>query len=420
MSSILYLDCSSGISGDMTVAALLDLGADEKVLKKALDSLDTEGFEVRISRVKKGGIEACDFQVILDSAHDGHDHDMEYLHGPGHDKEEKQEQAHSHRGLAQILETIHKAQMTQGARKLASGIFHILAQAEAKAHGVSVKEVHFHEVGAVDSIVDIVAAAVCLDNLGIHQVAVPVLCDGHGTIRCRHGVIPVPVPAVVNIAQEHGLTLQITEVEGELVTPTGAAIVAAIRTTDKLPRQFRIRRTGLGAGKRTYERPSILRAMLLEEEHREQDEIYKLETNIDDCCGEVLGHTMNLLLEAGARDVHYAPVFMKKNRPAYQLNVICTPEDVERLEGIIFRETTTIGIRRVRMERTVLPRETETVQTSLGPAQVKVCSWGTESWVYPEYESVTRLARENGCSYRDAYENIRKECALPGQDGREV
>ena len=189
MSSILYLDCSSGISGDMTVAALLDLGADEKVLKKALDSLDTEGFEVRISRVKKGGIEACDFQVILDSAHDGHDHDMEYLHGPGHDKEEKQEQAHSHRGLAQILETIHKAQMTQGARKLASGIFHILAQAEAKAHGVSVKEVHFHEVGAVDSIVDIVAAAVCLDNLGIHQVAVPVLCD---PLQARRDSCPRP------------------------------------------------------------------------------------------------------------------------------------------------------------------------------------------------------------------------------------
>lgn len=296
--------------------------------------------------------------------------------------------------------------MTPGARKTAVRIFEILAEAEAKAHGVPVDQVHFHEVGAVDSIVDIVSVAVCLDNLNITEVIVPSLCEGQGTIRCQHGIIPVPAPAVVNIAQAYGLGLRITEVQGELVTPTGAAIVAAVRTGTRLPDVFEVTKIGMGAGKRNYDCPGFLRAMLIRSEAKERDRIYKLETNIDDCSGERLGYTMERLLENGARDVHYIPVYMKKNRPAYQLNVLCDEADIRKLEQIIFEETTTIGIRRAPMERTVLQRRAALVQTPLGEAQVKLSTLGDRERCFPEYDSVIRLCRQHGKSYQDVYQMI--------------
>lgn len=415
MGNCLYLECCSGISGDMAVAALLDLGADENVLRKVLKSLPVDGFEVEISRVKKAGLDACDFLVKLDEAHKNHDHDMAYLHGsaagnaheagchtPAH--------SHEHRGLTEILEIIDKTELSAGARQTAVKIFRILAEAEAKAHGVPAEQVHFHEVGAVDSIVDIISLAVCVDDLGITEVIVPELCEGRGFVRCQHGMIPVPVPAVVNIAQVYGIGLHLTSTEGELVTPTGAAFVAAVRTSDRLPDRFVIRKTGMGAGKRTYDRPSLLRAMLIEPTERKTDLIYRLETNIDDCSGERLGYVMECLFAAGARDVHYTPVFMKKNRPAYQLNVICSKEDVPKMETVIFRETTTIGIRKTAMERTVLERKLMKVKTVLGEADVKVCTLPDgEIRYYPEYESAVKLAKAHGISYQQAFSCILHE-----------
>lgn len=268
MDNTLYLDCSYGISGDMFVASMLDLGADRAVMLKALESLLVHGFEVTISRVEKSGHNACDFNVILDEKHENHDHDMEYLHGSAKENShnEAHHQDHECRGIEEIKEIIQKADMTQGARALAVKIFTILAHAEAKAHEVPVEKVHFHEVGAVDSIADIVAAAVCFDNLGISRTIIPKICDGTGTIRCRHGLLSVPVPAVKNIDLAHKLNLHMTEVEGELVTPTGAAIAAAIRTDEQLPGHFTTCRTGLGAGKRAYKCPGILKAVLIKED----------------------------------------------------------------------------------------------------------------------------------------------------------
>ena len=436
MGKCLYLECMSGISGDMTAAALLDLGASRGPLERALRSLPVDGFSVAVSRVKKSGLDVCDFDVRLDAAHENHDHDMEYLfgggrqpavehgeghehacdhghvhdhdgHGHGHDGHDPSH-PHEHRGMKEILEILSRADMTERARATAVRIFTILADAEAAAHGVDRSRVHFHEVGAVDSIVDIVTAAVCLDDLDVTEVIVPYLCEGNGMVRCQHGLIPIPVPAVVNIAQAHGLTLKPTDIQGELVTPTGAAIAAAIRTSDRLPERFTIERVGLGAGKRQYERPSILRAMLIADASAGSDEICKLETNIDDCTGETLGYVMERLFEAGARDVHYTPVFMKKNRPAWQLNVICDPKDRESMEKIIFAETTTIGIRRVNMQRTVLERECVRISTPLGEADVKLCrSAGTEK-CYPEYDSVKALAQKSGRSFQEVYELVRQ------------
>lgn len=436
MSRSLYLECYSGISGDMTVAALLDLGADAGVLKRALQSLPVSGFTIEIGRVKKSGLDACDFRVVLDSKHENHDHDMEYLHGHGaaenvhehvHDNGHTdgghivdghsvdghfhhEHSHHEHRGLPEILEIIDGSCISARAKETARHIFMVLAEAEAKAHGVLPKEVHFHEVGAVDSIVDIVAVAVCLDDLDITEMIVPVLYEGQGTVRCQHGVIPVPVPAVTHIVQAHGLKLHMTNTQGELVTPTGAAIVAACRTKERLPGQFNIEKVGIGAGKRNYDRPSMLRGMLIREESVKEDGIWKLETNIDDSTGEALGYVLERLFAAGALDVHYIPVYMKKNRPAYQLNVICAYEKMDEMERIIFEETTTIGIRRVRMERTVLEREIRTVKTSLGMAQVKVCPLEGKIHFYPEYESAAKLSRKHGLSFQTAYRMIQGEC----------
>lgn len=451
MGKTLYLECYSGISGDMTVAALLDLGADRSVLDRVLKSLKVSGFETKISRVVKSGIDACDFDVVLDKEHENHDHDMEYLHGhhhKGHENnhfydhnhahEDEAEHFHSHehnhahgagsaqdrhhhehRGIKEITYIIEHSAMTENAKKIALRIFEILAEAESKAHNVPVDQVHFHEVGAVDSIVDIVSVAVCLDDLDVTEVIVPVLWEGRGTVRCQHGILPIPVPAVANIVSANHLYLKMTEVEGELVTPTGAAIVAAVKTKDKLPETFEIQKIGIGAGKRQYECPGILRAMFISEsteqakgrnpkaENQEiKDTIIKMETNIDDCSGEVLGFVMERLMKAGARDVHYVPVFMKKNRPAWVLNVICKEEDMEMLQNIIFEETTTIGIRYSIMERTILPRETRTLPTPWGEVLAKVCTLNGKEQLYPEYESVAQLSREKEIPFAEIYRYI--------------
>jgi hypothetical protein len=404
---MLYLECLSGISGDMTVAALLDLGADEGTLLRALSSLPLDGYEVEISRVKKSGLDACDFNVRLDT--DNHDHDMGYLHGETqeHHAEHEKEHAHPHRTLNEITRIIQAGDLTSGARVLALHIFDILADAEARAHGVSRDEVHFHEVGAVDSIVDIVAAAVCLDDLAPDKVIISSLSEGQGTVRCQHGVIPIPVPAVANIVVSYGLPVHHTGVMGELVTPTGAAIAAAVMHEDNvLPEDYRILRLGIGAGKRDYATTGILRAMWIEplEQHEDiahasMDSILKLEATIDDATGEQLGYCMDCLMEAGARDVSFVPVYMKKNRPAYEIHVICDLEHAERMEEILFRETTTIGVRRCEMARRVMEREIQSVETIYGTADVKVCTCGNIKKVYPEYDSVVEICKKTGLDF---------------------
>ena len=411
MGNTLYLECYSGISGDMTVAALLDLGADEGVLRSVLSSMNIEGYSIHISRVSKAGIAACDFDVVLDKKYENHDHDMEYLYSEEHHHSHEehthvhseQPHSHEHRNLEEIMAIIDSGDMTDRARQIAKDIFRVLAKAESKAHGVDIDEVHFHEVGAVDSIVDIVSVAVCIDNLDIDRVIVPELYEGTGSVRCQHGIIPVPVPAVLQVVADNDISLHITSVKGELVTPTGAAIVAALKTADRLPDTFHIEKIGVGAGKRNYDRPSMLRGMLITGDEEKKDYIYKLETNIDDVTGENLGYVMDRLLEEGARDVHYLPVFMKKNRPAYELVVICKEEDIARLENIIFRETTTIGIRRMKLERSVLPREIKEIDTTIGRAAVKICHIGDEERVYPEYSSVAKLCKKNNIPFTMAY-----------------
>lgn len=471
MGKTLYLETSSGISGDMFVAAMIDLGADPEALERALNSIPADGFMVEISSVKKSGIACCDFNVILDAAHENHDHDMAYLYGPApvssaasqeeaprchchedeeahhchedeeahhchcHDEEEhhchchEEEAPHCHghggeephhhhehhhhhgRHLAEIMDIIDATDMTDSAKALAGKMFHIVAEAESLAHHMPLEEVHFHEVGAIDSIVDIIAAAVTFDSLGITDVIIPCLTEGRGTVRCQHGVLPVPVPATMNIIEAYDMPLTIMEAKGEYVTPTGAAIAAAICTTHQLPKAFRIVRTGLGAGKRDYtERTNILRAYLIEGNAMEEgkDEIVKLETDIDDSTGEALGYTIDRLMQAGALDVHYSPVYMKKNRPAWELTVICKKSRMEELEDIIFKETTTIGIREFpSVMRSILHRNQKQVETPFGIAEVKEVALLGERRFYPEYESVKAIAEKEHLPFAEVYHLVK-------------
>ena len=319
--------------------------------------------------------------------------------------------------MPEIREILSASSLSPAARATALRIFDVLAAAEAKAHGTDIDQVHFHEVGAVDSIVDIVTIAVCLEDLQLAGVVVGSLTDGCGTIRCQHGIMAVPVPAVTNIALQHNLRLKISHIEGELVTPTGAAVAAAIRTSGRLPDEYRIIASGMGAGKREYSVPSFLRLLLLEAEEGAgdvqadtavmADTVVRLETNIDDSNGEAMGLVMEKLMAAGALDAWFTPIYMKKNRPAYMLGVICRPEDTGSMEGIIFRHTSSIGIRSQLFQRHIMERELQEIMVDGIAVQVKLCRYGDIEKCYPEYSSIRRLQERKGLDYLSAYELIR-------------
>ena len=446
MGKTLYLDCSSGISGDMTVAALLDLGASEQRLREALSTLPAHGFDVAVTRVRKSGLDACDFDVRLDAAHENHDHDMAWLYGHldasdhehahehDHDHEHAHEHAHvhehehehsaehdhahehhhhhhEHRSLADVCAIIDASAMSEHAKELAHAVFGKLAEAEAKAHGATPETVMFHEVGAIDSIVDICSVAICLDDLDVTEVIVPSLAEGHGTIRCAHGIMPVPVPAVVNLCQAAGIALVPAPVTGELVTPTGAAIVAALRTGSALPASYAIERVGYGAGKRAYESCSgVLRAVLIasagsdDAGDGDRSTVTKLESDLDDCTGEALGRVIELLMAAGAREAHAIPIVMKKGRPGHQLEVICDGKLAPALERIIFENTTTIGIRSMDMRRHALPRTPDNIETPYGRVSTKlVVMPDGHVRAYPEYSSVIEACERTGASFQDVF-----------------
>ena len=386
----LYLECRSGISGDMTVAALIDLGATEENLRHTLAQLPLDGYEIRIGRVQKSGLDACDFDVILEEEKGAHVH-----------------HAHVHRTWRDIEQMLDGAGLKPRVLELSKQMFRIVAEAEGKVHGRPADEVHFHEVGAVDSIVDIVSTAACMEELNIDKVVTSHIWEGQGHVRCQHGILPVPVPAVLQIAASHGLTLRQTEQQGEMVTPTGAAIAAL--SEGKKPEKFKIEKVGLGAGKKEFPKANVLRAMLIKEERQPEERLWMLESNIDDCSGEVMGYCLECLLEAGARDAFFVPIYMKKNRPAYQISVLCNEEQIEKMNAILFRGTTTIGVRRFPVEREVLERRIEEVTTPYGQAKVKVCLLEGKEMHYPEYESVKKLAKEQGMAYGDAYQMVKEQ-----------
>ncbi|MBS5124599.1 MAG: LarC family nickel insertion protein [Clostridium sp.] len=267
--NILYLECYSGISGDMVVASLIDLGVDLKYLKEALESVPIYGYTIKISKVKKNGVEACDFNVIIDEGH------------------------HVHRNLNDVFMIIKESKITLNAKKLAMKIFYIEAEAEAKAQGVEIEQVNFDEFGVVELIIYIVAVAVCLDYLNINDAVISEIYEGKGHVECQEGFVPIPVPAVTNMVLKYKMPIKITSNDGEMITATGMAIASAIKTKEALPESYVIKAIGVGAGKKDYNNSNILRAYLIQEAERQQvEKILSLEINIDDCSGETIGYTM--------------------------------------------------------------------------------------------------------------------------------
>jgi uncharacterized protein (TIGR00299 family) protein len=406
----LYFDCFSGISGDMTIAALIDVGVDFDYLRTEIAKLPVEGFELRLGRVTRANIAAAKFDVdVVDHGHreeDGHEdgparegahtHPTDHGHTPG---------AHFHRKASEIISMIRQSSITSGARGRAVDIFEKLAISEGQVHQVPPEDVEFHEVGAIDSIVDIVGAAIGLDALGAQRFLCSPINIGGGFIHCQHGVYPVPAPATANLLTDAQVYSKY--VEAELVTPTGAAILAA--TVDRFGPMdgFRIERVGYGAGTRSFpDFPNCLRMFLGSESEADVTnpaaDIVVIEANIDDMSAEQLAYAGERLLEAGAVDVVTIPVLMKKGRPGHLLQVLVPPDRQDEISGTMFEETTTIGVRMRGVARRVLDREIVQVETAGGPVSVKVsCFNGRIVTVSPEYEDCARLARETKRPFRD-------------------
>ncbi len=452
---ILYFDCFAGISGDMTIGAMLDLGVSADWLTQELSKLGLGGYTLKVTPDEKKGISGTRFRVILEdssghetedpgllAAQNGHGHDHQHFHdhedgsahedphshehdhghhhshshdthGHSHTHEhvhgsESHPHSHSHNSYSDIRQLILNSGIDEDAKGTALRIFHRIARAEAKVHGKDLDTVHFHEVGAVDSIVDIVGTALCLKALGVDRIYCSPVHTGSGFIKCAHGFMPVPAPATLEIFTESALRPYATHLRGEFTTPTGAAILAEIATPlDGLP-SATIIKTGYGAGTKDFEIPNMLRLILAEHPDEPAQPIWSLEANMDDIPGEVLGYTLEKLMAAGALDAYYTPVQMKKNRPGVLLTVLCAPDHRSALEALILRETTTLGLRRHSVDRTTMHRHTDTVETPWGPVRIKIASWQELRKVSPEYEDCRRIAEEQGLPLRDVMEKVIK------------
>ena len=443
-----YFDCFSGASGDMIVGALLDAGADLAALRQALATLGPPspmdgawgGCRLEAAKVRRGALAATKFDVLLDepaaatppagqgpSPHADdhhHDHAREIGRGQGFQAAEAPEAAahQPHRRLADIERIILAGRLPGRAAERAVEIFRRLGAAEARVHGIDVQEVDFHEVGAVDSIADIVAAAVCLELLGIERVLCSPLPLGSGRVRTAHGVLPVPAPATVELLKGAAIAAPAPDGQqptGELTTPTGAAILATLAESFGPPPEMTLEAVGYGAGSRgdpnrPYGRlgspdggplPNVLRVLIGQEggPAATADTVIELSANIDDCTGEVLGAAIEKLLAAGCVDAWAAPICMKKSRPAWMLSALCAPGDADRIEALIFAETTTFGIRRRVCGRSKLSRRYETVETPYGPIRVKVGSRGLGGpavTASPEFADCQAAAEAHGVSVR--------------------
>jgi hypothetical protein len=375
---IAYLDAFSGISGDMTVGALVHAGLPLAAIRDAIATLGLHDVEVDAEPVSRSGIRATKFHVRVHGEHADHAH------------------GHGHRSWADIRELLRRSALPDVARASALAIFARLAEAEGRVHGVPAERVEFHEVGALDAIVDVVGAALGFAHLGVDAVYAGPLPMGQGFVRAAHGPLPVPAPAVTELLA--GRPVRLEDGAAELVTPTGAAIVAALARPGPVP-EMRVDAVAYGAGTRTLaDRPNVLRILLGEPVVAPgADEVVVLETTVDDMSPQLWEHVLDRLLAAGARDAFLVPVVMKKSRPATMLRVLAAPADRDRLAGIVFAETSTIGLRHTTWARMVLPREERTVETPYGTVRVKIAHApdGTPN-VAPEFEDCRRLAAERG------------------------
>ena len=450
---ILYFDCATGISGNMAIGALLEICDGEQYLRDELAKLEVPGYQLNVIKRDSHGIGGTYVEVLeantgipVDAMHDGnknvgssatlglhhghthshhheldsspehhshghyhdhiHDHSLDnHCHNHQDDNDNNHNHNYVHRTYADIKQIIEDSGITEDAKNLSKSMFHKVAVAEAKVHGKPIDEVHFHEVGAIDSIVDIVSVAILMDYIKPDRVISSVVSDGYGTIKCAHGVLSVPVPATSMIYKNEHIRFKQIEVPTELVTPTGAAIISTFAESYGLMPEMNLNKIGIGVGSRNIGGPNTLRVFLGEdvtaEGETQNGDIIVINSNIDDSSGEDLGYVLEKLMDAGALDVSYAPIFMKKNRPSYRLEVICRAETREKLSEIIFDETTTIGVRYYPVQREELTRVRTLVDTELGQIEAKqVSTISGHTYTYPEYESMKSIASELGISMK--------------------
>jgi len=386
---ILYYDCFAGISGDMNLGALIDLGVDPDYLIAELQKLNIEGFHLEIQKDIRRGISGTKATVVVEN--------------PDNEK---------HRHLRHVEELVNQSTLSPEVKSLSLKIFDQIAVAEGKVHNISKERVHFHEVGALDSIADIVGAAICLDYLKVDKVMSSAIQLGGGMVKCAHGLMPVPAPATTEIVQ--GVPVKSGLVQHEATTPTGAAILVA--TVDEFTDQidFPIQKTAYGIGQRDVsEVPNVLRIYLSETSGGAKDtrfeDAWMLECNIDDMNPEWYNHLFSKLLEAGASDVFLTPIIMKKSRPANTLSVLCSKNIVPEMKAIIFNNSTTIGLREYPVTKTVLYRNEKEIETELGTVRVKYSSFqGKEIRVKPEFEDLKKLALQHNLSLNEVERIINK------------
>ena len=450
---ILYFDCATGISGNMAIGALLEICDGEQYLRDELAKLGVPGYQLNVIKRDSHGIDGTYVEVLeantgipVDAIHDGnknvgssatlglhhghthshhheldsspehhshghyhdheHDHSLDnHCHNHQDDNDNNHNHNHVHRTYADIKQIIEGSGITEAAKELSRSMFQKVAAAEAAVHGKPIDEVHFHEVGAIDSIVDIVSVAILMDYINPDRVISSVVSDGYGTIKCAHGVLSVPVPATSMMYKNEKIRFKQIEVPTELVTPTGAAIISTFAESYGLMPEMNLNKIGIGVGSRNIGGPNTLRVFLGEDVtadgETQNDDIIVINSNIDDSSGEDLGYVLEKLMDAGALDVSYSPIFMKKNRPAYRLEVICRAETREKLSEIIFDETTTIGVRYYLVQREELARIRTLVDTELGQIEAKqVSTTSGHTYTYPEYESMKAIASELGISIK--------------------
>jgi hypothetical protein len=427
MSKVLYFDCFAGISGDMTLGALLDAGADQQYLRSELAKLNIGGFTITASKKTRRGIAGTDVQVKLPARsmhpadksccsqadhHHCHDNGHSHMHShpepgmfdePLQDPDKTRHDHKLHRNLNDIETLIRASSLNDKVKATSLKIFNRLARAEAQVHLRKITEVHFHEVGAVDSIVDIVGTAICLDYLGIEKIWSSPLHLGSGFLQCAHGTLPVEAPATMALLE--GVPVYSTGIKHELVTPTGAAIITSLAEAFQPIPELVIKRVGYGVGDGEIEIPNLLRVILAEQ--APSSALLLLESNIDNMNPEFYSHLFPLLLEQGAVDVYLTPIIMKKNRPGIILSVLCPALSADKLEETIFAETTTLGVRRMAVNRHCLQREVRRVKTRYGEAQVKVAIRdGRILRASPEYEDCSRIAKAKQLPLQEVYREV--------------
>jgi len=383
---IAYFDTFSGISGDMTLGACVSAGVPVDDLRRELTKLDLAGYEIEARHLVRNGMTAVKIDVVIS------------------------DQPHYHRHLQDILDLIEASGLTARVKKDAQKIFHEIGVAEAKVHNTTLDKVHFHEVGAIDSLVDIVGAAICLEKLGVGAVySSPVRLGSGGTVKTQHGVMPIPTPATVEILK--GYPMVLTEIPEELTTPTGAGFIKALSSGVLSLERLRIEAIGYGAGtKEIPQIPNLLRVMVGElEPGYDHDELVTVETNIDDMNPEIFPFVIERLLSSGAHDAFLIPVLMKKGRPGTLLSVLTDRKNLESVLSIVFHETTTLGARITPTERRKVKRDVRTVQTSFGPTRVKVIVFDGTERIAPEFEECKRIALERNLPLKDVYNTLERE-----------